>query len=397
MLLLALLLNVPIAFADDDDDEEIDFSEEEIDPDDFEDFEDDDDDDDVERFDEGDDDLDDFGEEDLDDSEWIDDIELEGESEDLDFDDELEDLDDDEIGGEGVDNVAIYREYIEQMDDLPLEEEVIAWERYLEKYPNTLFRDRIEIRMDEVTAELYGERIDDGGSGYVDAKDREIEFAHPVQLENIDPRTRLRVAVEMGFPSWVGGQLDFEYQVLRPLSLHAGVKKRYTGGNVEVGARYALVKSARMNLLVTGMLDARLNLSPGYVGLRPQVAAGKRFDLGSGLDVMVIAGADIGTQNLSQMGLDGNVRYVGGFHAFYRASDVVGVFAEGSVNLKSSGADGLGNFQFHVVTFGLKFMPSAAPVHIGLNANVPAMYNYWGYHFGAVQADANLYLDEYLN
>jgi hypothetical protein len=397
MLLLALMLNAPSAYAQEDDEDEIDFSEEAIDPDDFEDADwgdDEDEDEDVERLDAGDDDLDDFEGEDLDDDEWIDDIE--GEGEDLEFDDELEDMDDDEIGGEGVDNVAIYRDYIDNMDDLPLEEEIIAWERYLEKYPNTLFRDRINARMDEITSELYGERIEDGNEGYVDAKDREIEFAHPVQLENIDPRSRLRVAVELGFPNWAGGQLDFEYQVLRPLSLHAGVKKRYTGGNVEVGAKYAIIKSARTNLLVTGLLDARLNLAPGYIGLRPQIAAGKRFEVGNGLDVMVIGGVDIGTQDIGGIGIAGNTRYIGGFHAYYRASDVVGVFAEGSINMKGSGADDIGNFSFNVVTFGLKFIPRAAPVHVGLNANVPAQYNYWGYHFGAVQADANFYLDEYL-
>ena len=31
------------------------------------------------------------------------------------------------------------------------------------------------------------------------------------------------------------------------------------------------------------------------------------------------------------------------------------------------------------------------------NANVPASYNYWGYHFGAVQLDTNFYLDDYLS
>ncbi len=396
MLLLALLLNAPLAFAqEDEDDDAINFDDDDIDPDDFDDgaFEDDDEEE-VKRIEGGDEELD--GDEVLDDSEWIDDIE-DGALEDIDFDDDLEEIDDDEIGGEGEDNVAIYRDYIDRMDDLPLEEEIIAWERYLDKYPNTLFRDRIDTRMEEITSELYGERIDTGNTGYVDAKDREINFAHPVQLENIDPRSRLRVGVEVGFPNWAGGQLDFEYQVLRPLSLHAGVKKRYTGGNVEAGVKYAVIKSARTNLLVTGLFDVRLNLAPGYIAFRPQVAAGKRFDVGGGLDVMAIAGVDVGTQNLSNIGLVGNTRYIGGFHAFYRASEVVGVFAEGSVNMKSSGADGLSNFSFNVVTFGLKFMPSAAPVQVGLNANVPAMYNYWGYHFGAVQADANLYLDDYLN
>ena len=50
-----------------------------------------------------------------------------------------------------------------------------------------------------------------------------------------------------------------------------------------------------------------------------------------------------------------------------------------------------------MVSFGLKFHPPKQPAWVGLNANVPAQYNYWGYHAGAVQADLNWYLEDYVD
>ena len=382
--------SVALAQDDDEDEDEIDFTDDTFDLDEFDDDEDYEDDVEVERMDEG-DDLDSM-------DEPIDDDDYGGdpEGEELDFSDELDELGDDEIGGEGQDNVEIYRSFIDNMDDLGPEEELISWEEYLEKYPNTLFRDRIENRMEEINDDIYGTRIDDGTSGYVDAKDREIGLTQPQMLVNIDPRTRARISVELGLPSYFAGTADFEYQVMRELSLHAGYQRRYTGGNLEFGGKYALIKSARTNLLVTGILDLHYNIDPGFLGVRPQVAGGKIFDIGGGLHVLGQAGVDweVGRLDGSPFG---SVRYVGGAHLHYQASDVVGVFAEGSLNIKGSGDPDLANFGFNVVSFGLKFKPPTQPAYIGLNANVPAQYNFWGYHFGAVQMDLNWYLDDYIS
>jgi hypothetical protein len=384
-LSLGLFVSTPVLAQETEEEEEDDDFARPDDTFDLDDFEDEDDDEEeIERLDSGDDVEGDDEIEDEDDFEFPDedttlDIEL----------DDLEEIGEDEIGGEGQDNVQIYREYIDQMDDLGPEEELISWERYLEKYPNTLFRDRIETRIEELTDEMYGERIDDPNEGYEDASDREIEFAHPMMLENVDPRTRARVTLEMGFPAYLAGGVDLEYQIHRQLSAHVGYRKRYTGGNFEIGLRGAAIKSARKNFIATGMLDFRYNINPGYPALRPQIAVAKRFDVGRGLDVMAQGGVDLEFRPGPF-----SVRTIGGFHVYYNASDVVGVFAEGSFNLKASGVDDLGPFQFHVLTFGLKFTPGKLPAQVGLAADVPVSYNYWGHHFGAVQADFNYYLDD---
>ncbi|HJN75842.1 MAG TPA: hypothetical protein QGF58_18070 [Myxococcota bacterium] len=392
-LIAVIALTAPAYAGDEDEDEdEIDFTDETFD---LEQFEDDEEEEDfeIERLDEGDDlDLD----EEFDDDDYGGDPEDEG----LDFGDELDELGEDEIGGEGMDNVQIYRDYIDNMDDLGPEEELISWERYLEKYPNTLFGERIEKRMEEIGDDLYGERIDDGTSGYRDAKDREIGLTSPQLMEPVDPRTKVRAGVELGFlgPGWVSGVVDAEYQLHRQASAHVGFRRRYTGGNIEFGGRIAPIKSSRMNLVVSGIADFHYNIDPGFFGMRPQVAVGKRFEVaGKPLDVLAQAGVDVEFGRLDDSPLFGSTRYVGGFHVSYAPSDVVAGFVEGNINMKASGDPDLDPFAFNVVSFGLKFKPPPVPAYIGLNANVPAHYNFWGYHFGAVQADVVGYLDEYID
>lgn len=368
----------PLAWAQDEEDDDID----------LDDFGEDDDDDDlgVKRIDEDDAELAD-----------PDDIPLdEGPLEvgpELDLDDDLDELGDDEISTEGQDNSAIYRKAVEQAKELRPEEELLHWERYLNKYPNTLFRDRIDQRVNELGDAAYDERIDRPGDGYEDAKDREIHFAQPILLENPDPRSRLRVAGEMGFPDYLGVVVDFEYAFLRQASAHVAARSRYTGFSVETGAKYALIKSARTNTLLTGLFDLHINLDPdAYLGLRPQIAFGQRLEvLGRPLDLQVQTGLELEARSTP------GVRYIGGVNASYQVTDVVSVFAEGSYNLKASKLDltSAGPFAFNVLTFGMRFSPAQAKfVTVNLNANAPVSYNYWSYHTGAVQVEGNLYLDE---
>ncbi|MED5371493.1 MAG: hypothetical protein VX899_10795 [Myxococcota bacterium] len=385
--LLLACLSLPLisstAFAQDEDEDGFDL-------DDFD--EEEEDEEEVERLDapaEGDEDSLDMPDEDE-----FDDLDFGGDPEDeeLDFDSELDELGEDEIGGEGEDNVGIYRDFVDNMDDLGPEEELIAWERYLEEYPNTLFRDRIERRMDEITEGLYGQRIRDPNAGYKDAKDQEIELARPLVLENIDPRTHGHISVELGIPAYLSGNAEVEYALARQMSVRAAYRNRYTGGNLEVGAKYAFIKSKRLNLIATGIADFRYNTDPGYPAFRPQVAVGKVFDIGGGLHVQAQGGVDL------ELGRDPfSMRYVGGANITYIASETVQVFAEGSLNYKDSQLPGdYPNFQFHVLTFGIKFVPGGQPMTAGLAANVPVAYQYWGYHFGAVQADLNYYADDLL-
>lgn len=303
-------------------------------------------------------------------------------------DDQEEELAEDAIGGPGVDTAAIYRKYAEDVKEFPPEEELIAWEKYLDEYDRTLFLPRIEERMEVLSGLIYGERIQDESTTYVDAQDREINISQPITLDGLDPRTRLRAGIEYGFPGYFSVMVDAEGQLTREFSAHVGLRGRYTGFRLELGGKYALLKSARKDALVTVGLDLHLNTIPkAYPVVRPYIGAAKRFPIGNGLQVMAVAGTEweVGRRAIA----------VGGAHIFYQASDQVGVFGETSIYMQP----GVGNgpFSFNMTTFGMRFSPKTLALDANLVANVPYLQNYWGYHFGAIAVEGSYYpeLDQF--
>ena len=311
----------------------------------------------------------------------------------FDFNEEGEEV---PIGGPGQDSARIYRAYLDGIEDLGPDEEIIQWERYLEKYPNSLFKDHIQRRVDELTEFQYSERVrgDEGFGGIVDAGRREIKLAQPRHLDSIDPRTKLRAGFEWGFPSYINLIADYEMQVARQFSWHAGVINRYSGFNIEAGAKYALIKSARTNFILTGMLDFHLNTLPTFPALRPQIGVGKRFAMGGvkALDLQATVGVDAELRISEQMAL----LYLAGLNANFRASERVAFFAETSFVGKDFFWDSGKNshfFRFPLLTFGITFwMDKKDKITSTIAANAPYAYSYWGYHFGGVMGDFHYFI-----
>ena len=140
----------------------------------------------------------------------------------------------------GTDNAAIYRAALDQMVGMQADEEGMAWETYLQTYPNTVFRKQITERMDEL-----GEAMFQGPRGAsrevaVDKGKQELDFSAGMLLEPIDPRSRFRVGFEWGYPSWINLIANYEQQIDRDYSVHGGMAHRFTGWSLEGGARYAL-------------------------------------------------------------------------------------------------------------------------------------------------------------
>lgn len=315
-----------------------------------------------------------------------------------DKDDELEDfrdqggdkldLEDDDGAGPSSDTEATYRKTLERLSKLDLDEQIEGWEQYLAQYPTTPYRARIEKQIEDLTDQLYARDPNARPVG-TDAKDTELDFAHPLQLENINPRTRLEGAFEYGLPNYANLVLDYEHALVRNFSIHGGVRRRYLGLNAELGARYAFVKSPRTQMLVTGMLDVRFNANPFYPGIRPQLAVGKRF---GHLDAMAIGGVDFTVYQ----GFTPNV--TGGVMLFYSFADRVGAFAEANAYVRTLGPDELfdgGVFTFDVLTFGLKFYPgkegTGRDKEVNFGATVPVAQEYWQFHYGSIMGQFNYY------
>ena len=368
---------VVVAWDDDEDDSDTDFG------DDFDDsfFSDEEEEEKIERFEDADTPEEDGPE---DDENWEDASEtpVDGDF----FEDEEGDAEDVEIGGPGEDTADIYRKFLNNMEDLGPDEEIISWEQYLQKYPNSLFRAKIEARIDDISDEQFNERLTRNEGGLVDAGQAELEFTTPLLLESIDPRTKLRAGFEWGYPAYINLLLDYEKQLQRDLSVHGGIRNRYTGWNAEAGVRYAFIKSARMQALVTGIFDIHLNTNPVFLGVRPQLGVGKRF--GDSLDAQAIFGPDF------ELGSPVGIRWLGGANLTYHTADIVSFFAEFSSQMKHLGWDEASNgpFRFNVVTFGLKIAPKEHSIST-IAASVPASYAYWGYHFGSIMGDMNYYMD----
>ncbi len=220
-----------------------------------------------------------------------------GEGDELKFEDDLDLNSGDTVKprGEGEDTAEIYREYLEEVGRFGADEEALAWEKYLKKYPNSIFRSRIETRLEELSEEMYSSYLEDDVERTTDGGKRELNFAIPMVLENIDPRSKLRAGFAWGIPNYLNLAVDMEYAILRELSVHGGIRNQYTGFHFNGGAKYAIVKSARTNLIVTALADVRLNFNPTFPSFVPRAAVGKRFRFGDTtyLDLQGQFGSDL--------------------------------------------------------------------------------------------------------
>ena len=88
----------------------------------------------------------------------------------------------------------------------------LLWEEYLETHNNSLFRDRIEVRVEALMEQMHAERIDRGSIG-VDAGKREIRFAQALLLDSLNPRTRFQGGFEWGLPDYINIMVDYEHQI----------------------------------------------------------------------------------------------------------------------------------------------------------------------------------------
>ncbi|MFZ5481635.1 MAG: hypothetical protein ACOZNI_33035 [Myxococcota bacterium] len=323
----------------------------------------------------------------------------ETEEDDLDFRDEEDAPETVKPRGPGEDTAELYRAMQKKVKEMSPDEEMVQWEAYLQKYPKSLFKDRIEARMEELSAELFGERVpgSDRGAKTEDLAKREITFAQPVQFFGVDPRSHISVSAELGIPNHFNPRVDVEYAILREASAHAAFY--YDGPAwsfvIDAGGKYSLIKSVRTGFLLTAMLDAKIYTVPTSFAMRPAIGAGKRFDFLEGLDVQAQLATDLELRDPFA------ARYFGGVSATLRANKTVSAFVESSMNFKYLGAPEIREpFQFMVATFGLKFRAAKGHdeqdqdgrVDLGLAANVPYSYKYWGLYSGAVTIGGDYYL-----
>jgi len=299
----------------------------------------------------------------------------------------------------GEDNASIYRSFVEEVEGLAPDDEALAWENYLREYPRTLYKERINERLVELERLMFSGDLDSDPRQKVAAGNRELFFAQPVSLENIDPITKLRAGFEIGLPNYVNFLVDYEYQILRELSAHIGIRNRHTTGwSIEPGARYAILKSARTRTLVTAIGDVRIGTNPFFPALRPQLAVGQQFGTDTRVDVQIQGGSDMTFIQGDGGDTIFEPRLIAGGNVTFIPADRIRIFAETSLYMKDLGGDELsGAFQFNIFTFGIKIMgptkrSGGHNYEIGAAANAPYAARFWGPHRGSVMGDLNYFL-----
>lgn len=290
--------------------------------------------------------------------------------------------------GEGEDTADIYRKQVNELLEADAEERLQAWEAYLAEYPNSAFREQISKEIAAAEEELYGSGIRKEVAQITDK--RQIRFPEMALGENLNPATRIRAGFEMGLPSWLNLIADAEYAFSPRVSVHGGLRKRFTGWSFEGGARVALLKMEDPGLIVSVAADTHVNMEPTLLGLRPTLAAG----------VAPIDGLFLQVQGSQEWELYAGAwapRYRGGGNLTFRPAQAVAMFVEGMAEMKYPGWPG-GDLQFHQVSFGMRFYPAPKTkredmAEVMAGAAVMAYRNYWNFYGGAAAVSAYGYLE----
>lgn len=301
----------------------------------------------------------------------------------------------DAIREPGQDTTDIYRAALRDVRGMPPDEEVMAWEDYLETYPNALSRARIEARIQELVDKQFdaaarGGSIDgEAVEGTVDLSQRELLMVSPLRLPALNPRSRVLAGFVFGYPIHIEAWADFEYAILRKLSVHAGVWGRYQGWGLEFGVKGSPVKSGRDRVVFTPALDLRLNFGPLLFAVRPQLGVGAIVS--ERVQILANFGSEI------QANAQSSVAVFGGLHLSFRLAPPVALFVESDVYARRlTRPDGA--FVFANTAVGLRFFPRLKnrtndPLEVIAAGMVRSASRYTEYYQGAVAVQAAYYLD----
>ena len=311
----------------------------------------------------------------------------------------------------GGDTESVFRDTQSRLSKLPSDEEIAGWDAYLREYPESVYRTRIEQRQADLLDGLYTAQVVET-TRVAGAMHEEILLSQPISLDGINPRTRFSGGFQWGIPDYASLSADYEHQLRRNLSLHGGLIRRFSGVNLEVGSKWAFLKSTRTQTVVSLASDLHFNLDPTFPGLRNQIGFGRKFGK---VDLQLQAGADLSIRSdVNAVDLQDTLDQIidpsttsfqttllGGASIFYRASERVGLFVETALIAKPLAADRAfdgGALSFHTVSFGLKFFPEnkrkpdAQDLEVNFASTVPYAQKWWQFHQGSIAGQVNAYL-----
>jgi len=181
------------------------------------------------------------------------------------------------------DSLQIYRAFKEELKGLPLEEEMDAWYRYLDRYPETAYRREIERRVDELQTVLLDEaeaeapsyvEVTDGGRG---ARYDEMPFVEPFTFLTNNTRSKVHLAISYGATQTFNYAFGVEHAFKRNFSVYGLANHSWQGIGfiANAGVKYAPVKETRTGgLFVVGMGLKGGSYQGPYFGIDPFIGLG---------------------------------------------------------------------------------------------------------------------------
>jgi hypothetical protein len=317
-------------------------------------------------------------------------------AQDEDEDLEDEDLEDEEPVDPDVDDRATYDEWKAEVANETPSEELDAWGRYLDAYPKSLFRLEIERRMaaleDAAHNELLQEEARDAARAATkrDAKSEELYVPETGLMGvNPNPLRRIDIGLLWGFNNVINFDLNFEWAFLRKLSAWGGIRHVGAGGgdlgiNVQIGAKYALIKDVRTGIVLTGYFA----IEPGFsqsdnfrFALQPGIgfayAKNDRFQFATTLQM---------DASLSNLG----TTVTWDAMATVNPNKVLGIYLESKQRhglFDPSLSANVEYMAFFQAGMGVKVRPNQL-LELTVGANVPYFWRYWkDYRYVGIHAN----------
>ncbi len=327
-----------------------------------------------------------------DDDDDVDDL---GELDDLDDLDEADAEEQDDDGG--VDDEGIYTDYKDELRGDSAAEELDAWRRYLDVYPRSVYRMEIEKRIDALKEaafrEIEEDDLDSDQTSPVDAKEQEMFLREPALIQmSANPRRHAKLHALWGFSDYLNYELSFEWAFMRKFSAFAELRHqgRGLGTQLQIGAKYALVKDVRTGVILTGAIS----LAVGYndfdrlnLGVEPWVGfawiASEKFQVQTSIAPYV-------RLDRPRLILSWDVQ------AVVSPIPVLGIYVESKQRHSFTSGDGIGTkyLGFHTAGVGVKIFPQPN-FELTIGANVPYAWNIWkDYRYFGIHAGLAFYFDK---
>jgi len=324
---------------------------------------------------------------------------------DLDDLDDLEDLEDEDAEDtpeeevdEEVDSPEIYDEYKSDLRGESAAEELDAWSRYLEVYSKSQYRMEIEKRMKGLEEAAFrelseGEDLDADPDSAVDAKDQEMFMVEPALIHmGVNTRRHVKLQALWGFNDLLNYELAFEWAFVRKFSAFGAIRHqgRGLGAQLQVGAKYALVKDVSTGVIVTGAFS----VAAGYNAFDRLSFAIEPY---VGFGWIASDKFQIQTSIVPYVRLDRpRLTLLWDLMVVVSPTPVLSIYVESKqkhsfVNTENSGTK---YFGFQQAGVGVKIFPQKT-FELSVGVNVPYAWDRWkDYKYFGVHAGLTVYFDK---